>query len=127
MNVIRAVPPEGSTALMLFGEYRYRGLEQPFDGLLQSVLALCTDLLFYDFTTLDEDDRGDVAYTEATWKVLVLVYVALTDDDLAFVFLSEFVDDGSYHLARAAPRSTEVKDYGLVTGDERVEVLAVDF
>ena len=125
--MIRAVPPSRWYSPYAISGYRIWSLEQPFDRLLQSVLALSADLLLYDFTALDEDDRRDVAYTEAAGKLGILVDVALTDDDLTFVFLCELFDDGSHHLAGAAPSGTEVEDYGLVAGDERVEVLAVDF
>lgn len=97
------------------------------DSLFEYVLTLCPDELLYEFTALEEQDRRDAAYPEAGGEFLILVYIALTDDGTTFVFVGELIDEWPYHLAGTAPSSPKVYDDELITSDELVEVLAVDY
>lgn len=95
-------------------------------GSLVSLLALCTHELIYYLTALDEEDCRDVTDAEASWQIAIGVYIALTYDGSAFVFLSQLFDDRAYHHARAAPGSPKVYYDQLALGGEGLKVLVCD-
>lgn len=89
-----------------------RCLEQGAELLVEGGLGGGTYELVDELSILEEEDGGDVAHAELNGDVVVLVDVALADDDAAVVIIGEFADDGSYHAAGATPGCPEVNYEG---------------
>ena len=78
-------------------------LQQCFDFLHEVRLLSGTYVLVNHFASFDEEHSGHVANAELGRKVVVLVHIAFANVHFAFVFGSEFINDGCNLLAGAAP------------------------
>ena len=58
--------------------------------------------------------------------LIVLLHVALGDQNAALILGGELVHDGGYHAAGTAPFGPEVDDHRLIACDQRFEIVFVD-
>lgn len=83
-------------------------LQQRLKLLLQFCLCCCTYKLVYNLTVLDEQYCRNVADAKLHGDVVVLLYVAFTNNDLAFVLVSQLLNDRCDGTARTTPCSPEI-------------------
>ena len=86
--------------------------EQLFDLGDQRILRCGADLLVHQFPALEEDNGGDVAHAVFRRDLIVLLHVALGDQNAALILGGELVHNGGYHAAGTAPFGPEVDDDG---------------
>ena len=87
-------------------------LEQLFDLGDQRILRCGADLLVHKIPALEEHNGGAGAHALFRRDLIVLLHVALGDQDAALILGGELVHDGGYHAAGTAPFGPEVDDDG---------------
>ena len=102
-------------------------IQQFLDFLDQRALLTGTNLLVNNLTSLDEDDGRDVTHTVFHRDFVVLLDIALADNNLALILGSQLLHNGSNHAAGTAPLSPEVNYHRKLTGQQFVEVVLVNF
>ena len=101
-------------------------LKQCLDLLCEGCLGGCTYGLVYYLAVLDEDDGGDVAYAKLAGEVVVVVNVALADNNTSFILLGQGFDVGSNFFLGSTPCSPEVYYYGFTLSEEGLEIAVCD-
>ena len=76
-------------------------------------------------STLEVEQRGDVADPVLHRDVLAVVHVAFGDHRAAFEFLGYLLDDGAEHPAGTAPGGPEVYQDGLTGAQNLIDVRIV--
>ena len=76
------------------------------------MLGLGTDGLVYDVAIFQNHQRGNAHDAEAAGQLRLLIDIHLADFDV-LSFLSDLVQDWTYHPAGAAPAGEEVQQNGF--------------
>ena len=103
-----------------------RGLQQCLELLVQHILRSRADELVDQLASLEEEDGRDVAHAEVDGDVIVLLDVALADDDPAVISFCQFLNDRTQHLAGTAPGRPQINYQRQIAVLVSLQILGCD-
>src|SRR5215472_7490626 len=75
-------------------------------------LAAQANDLVGDLAFIEKQEGGDCANAVFGGQTLLFIDIDLADPDAAFIFVSQFPENGRDHFARSAPFSPEIHEHG---------------